>query len=65
MQNEKTTDIIVHEITLLLGCGLVIGIDKSKAEGKKSGLQEDKGRDVCEEEDVCAEEEEECVGWRS
>jgi hypothetical protein len=30
-----TTGFIVHGIALLLVCGLVVGIDKSKAEGKK------------------------------
>jgi hypothetical protein len=44
-----TTGFIVYGIALLLVCGLVVGIDKSKAEGKKRvGEEEEGGEDVKE-----------------
>jgi len=41
----------VYGIGAFLVCGLVVGIDKSKAEGKKRRGEEADGREFCEDEE--------------
>jgi preprotein translocase subunit SecE len=50
-RKEELGKYIVVGMVFLLFWGICVGIDKSKAEGKKSGQENDWGREVCKEED--------------